>query len=309
MGFPLFVVACVVALVIAATALTLRREHRRVRLAVARHHGGPPSPYELAYLSGGSRRVINTALGLLARTGVIRVSRGGQVSLVAGAGPSSDAIEHAVTEALRLRGGSVPVGELRHAVADGQAIEGLRYRLLGLGLLVPEGALDHARTLLSRLLAFSAVGVVLAVGILVIGIEGRLAGVAPLVGLIAGLGGLLAYAVQRRALRDVLSRAGHDVLASARSTYARGARPVVPDLTFAVGVPVALYGLGELNEPGLEEGLQRQGASGSGSGCATGACGGGSSSGGWGGSSDGGDGSGDGGGSSCGGCGGGGCGG
>ncbi|MEU0480688.1 TIGR04222 domain-containing membrane protein [Streptosporangium sp. NPDC006013] len=315
MGFPLFVIAFAAALAIVSTAFTLGREHRRVRSAVTRHHGGPPTPYELAYLSGGPRRVVNTALGMLAKAGVIRVSRGGQVSLVAGASPSSDPIEHAVTAALAQCGGVAPVGELRHAVAGGQAVNGLHYRLLGLGLLVPENALDHARGLLNRLLVTSIVALVLTVGILVTGARGRLGTAALLVGLIAALFGFSVYARHKRLLRDVLSRAGHDVLASARRIHVRGARPVTPGLAFAVGIPVALYGLGELDEPGLVEELQRQSVSGSGSGCAVGACGGGGGgdfgSGSWGdsggGSSDGG---GCGGGSGCGGgCGGGGCGG
>ncbi|GAA4202613.1 hypothetical protein GCM10022252_59060 [Streptosporangium oxazolinicum] len=326
MEFSLFVIACVVALVILSTALAVRREHRRVRSAMVGHYGGPPNPYELAYLSGGPRRVINTALGLLARAGAIRVSRGGQASLVAGAKPSPDPVEYAVMEALHLRGGSAPVGEVRRAVAEGQSVDSLRYRLLGLGLLVPEGALDHAQALLSRLQIASIVEVVVVAGILLAGATGGLGTFALLVGMFSVIGGFSTYARQRRALRDVLSNAGHQVLAAARRTYVRGARPLAPDLAFAVGIPVALYGLSELNEPGLEEELQRQTANGSGN-CATGACGGGPSSGdgssfggggdfgsgGWGdsgGSGDGGGSSDGGGGSSCGGgCGGGGCGG
>ncbi|MER5647820.1 TIGR04222 domain-containing membrane protein [Streptosporangium sp. NPDC002524] len=323
MVLSLFVIVLVVSLVILSTAVALHREHRRVRSAMIGHYGGPPNPYELAYLSGGPRRVINTALGLLARAGAIRISRGGQASLVAGARPSPDPIEYAVMESLHQRGGSAPVGEVRRAVAEGKSVDGLRYRLLGLGLLVPEGALDHAQALLSRLQIASIIEVVVVAGILLAGATGGLGTFALLLGLFSVVGGFSVYARQKRALRDVLSHAGHEALASARRTYARGARPLTPDLAFAVGIPVALYGLGELNEPGLEEELQRQTANSSSS-CASGACGGGSSSGdassfggggdfgsgGWGGSSDGG-GSGDGGGgSSCGGgCGGGGCGG
>ncbi|MGJ6961097.1 TIGR04222 domain-containing membrane protein [Streptosporangium sp. G11] len=319
MEFSLFVIACVVGLVILSTAFALSREHRRVRSAMIGHYGGPPNPYELAYLSGGPRRVINTALGLLARAGAIRISRGGQASLVAGAQPSPDPIEYAVMETLHLRGGSAPVGEVRRAVAEGQSVDGLRYRLLGLGLLVPEGALDHAQALLSRLQVTSIIEMIFVAGILLAGATGGWGTFALLVGLVSVIGGFSVHTRQKRALRDVLSHAGHQMLASARGTYARGARPLTPDLAFAVGIPVALYGLSELNEPGLEEELQRQNTTGSGN-CATGACGGGSlggggdfGSGGWdgsGGSGDSGGSSDGGGGSSCGGgCGGGGCGG
>ena len=256
MGFPLFVIALVTGLAIACTAITLGREHRRVRSAVIRYHGGPPTPYELAYLAGGPRRVINTALGMLARAGVIRVSPGGQVSLVAGAAPVPDPVERDVTEALAQRGGSAPVGELRHLASGGQAVDGLRYRLLGLGLLVPEGVLDYAEGLLNRLLVASVVETVVMAAILATGAAAGIGALALLVGLLSAFGGFTVHARQKRALRDVLSHAGRDVLASARRTHVRGGRPVAPDLAFAVGVPVALYGLGELKEPGLEEEFQ-----------------------------------------------------
>ncbi|MEU4833221.1 TIGR04222 domain-containing membrane protein [Streptosporangium sp. NPDC023615] len=266
----LFVVAVAIALVVILTASALRREQRRVRSVMAGNSAGPPTPYELAYLSGGPRRVINTALGLLAKAGPIRISRGGLVSLVAGAPPSPDPVEHAVMETLHQRGGSAPVGDLRRAVAEGKAMEGLRYRLLGLGLLVPDSALDHARTLLNRLLIASVAAAVFTVGCLIAG-PGLRGLPTVLIGLLATIGGLSSYSRQRRMLRDTLSRSGRDVLAAAYRSHARGARPATADLAFAVGIPVALYGLGELGEPGLQEELQRPDSSGS-----SGACGGGS---------------------------------
>jgi|GEM_PF-3696398 len=253
MELSLLVIACVVGLVILSTALTVRREHRRVRSALVGHYGGPLSPYELAYLSGGPRRVINTALGLLVRAGAIQVSRGGQVTLVAGAKPSPEPIEYAVMEALHLRGGSAPVGEVQRAVAEGQSVEGLRYRLLGLGLLVPEGALDHAQALLNRLQIALIIEAVVVAGILLAGATGGLGTVALLVGTVSVVGGFSVCSRQKRARRDALSHAGHQVLASAREAHAPGSRPPVPGLALAVAIPVALYGLSELDEPGLEE--------------------------------------------------------
>ncbi|SFK36011.1 TIGR04222 domain-containing protein [Streptosporangium canum] len=320
MEFVLFVTALVLALVVNLTAAALRGEHRRVRSAAAGHHGSQPTPYELAYLSGGPLRVVNTALGVLARGGAIRVSRGGQVSLVLGARPSPEPIEQAVLDALRARGNSCSVGELRRTTADGQAMSGLRYRLVGMGLLVPDGALTGAARLLSRLLLLTLLSVVFVIGaFLAVPARGFYGAAAVLIGFLAVAGGLVTYLRQRRALRGLLSKAGHDVLASARRVHVRGARPTTPDLAFAVAVPVALYGLGELGDPGLEEELKR--SSTQNAGCAGGSCGGGSSgsdasyggggdfgSGGWGGGDSGGGDSG--GGSSCGGGGcGGGCGG
>ncbi|MDP9865063.1 MULTISPECIES: TIGR04222 domain-containing membrane protein [Streptosporangium] len=323
MEFVLFVIAFALAVAVNATAAAVRHEHRRVRSVAANHHGGQFSPYELAYLSGGPLRVVNTALGLLARGGAVRVSRGGQVSLVVGALPSPEPIEQAVLDALRARGNSCPAGELRRTVADGQAMSGLRYRLLGMGLLVPDGSLAGAGRLLNRLLLLTVFAAVFEVGAVLSVSDWGFFGVAAVViGTVAWMSGLVSYLRQKQALRGVLSKAGHDVLGSARKVHVRGARPATPDLAFAVGVPVALYGLGELGDPGLEEELKRGQAQGS-AGCAGGSCGGGSSSsgdasyggggdfgsGGWGsggGDSGGGD---SGGGSSCGGGCGGGCGG
>nr|BFE83590.1 hypothetical protein GCM10020093_061910 [Planobispora longispora] len=169
----------------------------------------------------------------------------------------------------------------------------------------------------------SVLAAIFTIGTLVIGLSSGLTVVAMLVGALATVLGLSAYRRQKRTLRNVLSRAGHDVLDSARRVHVRGARPATADLAFAIGAPVALYGLSELDDPALTEELaHRDQATGS----VGGACGGGSGgsgdgssygdsssygggdigSGGWGGDSGGGS-SDSGGGSSCGG--GGGCGG
>ncbi|GGS66109.1 hypothetical protein GCM10010156_26370 [Planobispora rosea] len=319
MDIVLVVIAVILLVVVTTTATAVSTEYRRVRNAAAGHRGGPLSPYELAYLAGGPLRTINTALGMLARGGGIRVARGGQLSLIAGAPPSPDPIEQAVLDALAARSGTCPAGELRRTVADSAAMNGLRYRLLSMGLLVPDGALAGAQNRLSRLLTVSVLAVLFTVGTLVIGLSSGLAVVAMLGGALSALIGLLSYRRQKRALRDALSKAGHDVLNSARLVHVRGARPVTGDLAFAVGAPVALYGLGELGDPALSAELERRDQATSSVG---GSCGGGSGgsgdglsygsgdfgSGGWGGDSGGGSG-GDsgGGGSSCGG--GGGCGG
>ncbi|MFC7647730.1 TIGR04222 domain-containing membrane protein [Streptosporangium lutulentum] len=166
MQVVLYVVVIALILIVGSARAALRREHRRVRSAVT-HHRGEMTPYELAYLAGGPRRVINTALGMLARAGAIRVSRGGQISLVAGTRGSPDPVEHAILEALRARGGSGPAGELRRTVADGETMSGLRYRLLGMGLIVPDEAFGHAWKLLNRLLILSVLALAVEVGMLV----------------------------------------------------------------------------------------------------------------------------------------------
>ncbi|GIH91532.1 TIGR04222 domain-containing membrane protein [Planobispora siamensis] len=315
MGVVLIVIAAALAVMAVTTAVALGVEHRRVRRAAASHPGGPLTPYELAYLSGGPLRTVNTALGLLARGGGVRVSRGGQIGLVAGAPPSPDPIERSVMDALAERGGSCAAGELRRTVAEGQAMEGLRYNLVGRGLLVPDGALTGARKLLSRLLTVSVLAVVFSIGTAVIGLDSGLTVFAFLIGLVTAVVGLIIHATQKTALRSVLTRSGTEALLYARRSHVRGVRPVSGDLAFAVGFPVALYGLSELDDPGLAQELQQRDTTG---GYVSGSCGGGSGGdssygggdfggGGWGGDSGGSSGGDSGGGSSCGG--GGGCGG
>ncbi|MEV7908095.1 TIGR04222 domain-containing membrane protein, partial [Streptomyces anulatus] len=278
MGVVLFGVGVVLAVAVWVTAVALRAEHRRVSSAGT---GGtaPLGPYELAYLSGGPLRVVNTAIGVLARTGALRVARGGQISLVTGARPPAEAIEHAVLDALGSRGGSCSATELRRTVAEGLVMDGLRYRLLGMGLLVPEDALTEARRLLNRLLALTLISVVFEAGaIFSVASLGYLGMLATLAGSLASLIGLFTYFRMRRTLRGVVSGAGHAALVSARGVHVRGARSMTPDLALAVAFPVALYGLGELGDPVLEEELNRHAQTATaGSSCASGACGGGSS--------------------------------
>ncbi|GAA2861405.1 hypothetical protein GCM10010517_20060 [Streptosporangium fragile] len=271
-----------------ASASAVRGEYARVRAVTSGYYGGPLYRYDLAYLSGGPRRVVNTAIAVLSRVGAVRVSRGGRVSLVAGAAPSPVPMEQALMEALRVRGGSGDLGELRRAMAEGPAMRKLNDRMLKLGLIVPDGALDRLGKPLKRLHVVSILGLVAHVvgfigafvthepgskGITASGIFITAAGV----GLVSGTSGGIAHRDHRRALRDVLSRAGRDALDSARRTYRKGIRPVTPDLAFAVAVPIALYGLDELRDPILREELGRETARAE-DGCATGFCGGGSPS-------------------------------
>lgn len=156
-------------------------------------------------------------------------------------------------------------------------MSGLRYRLMGMGLIVPDEALGHAWKLLNRLLILSVLALVVNVGMLLAGIPTTFPGVVvPLLGIFMALGGLVTYSNEKRALRGILSQAGREALDSARRLHVRGARPMAPDLAFAVGVPVALYGLGELGDPTLEEELKRDSGYTSTTGCAAGSCGGGS---------------------------------
>ncbi|GAA5072630.1 hypothetical protein GCM10023259_072640 [Thermocatellispora tengchongensis] len=303
------------------------REHRRIR-AVAPVHVGGLDHYELAFLAGGPRRVINTAIAVLARGGDIRVSRGARVSPVHGVPPSSEPVEQAVLDVLAAHPGGMELADLRRAVGGSEAMERLRYGLIGRGLLVPDGAFTPVRTYVHRLLAVSGGAIVVAVLMMALVAAGPpVASFASLLGVVlagaTGVGGLVAARNLRRALRNVVSTAGHAELTAARRLHRRGAAPVGPGLAYAVGLPVALYGLNELDDAALQEELLREEARSQAvsTSAVSGACGGGGTFGGgdygtvdsgWGGLGGGdfGGGGGDsGGGSSGGGCGGGGCGG
>ncbi|MBG0815018.1 TIGR04222 domain-containing membrane protein [Planomonospora sp. ID82291] len=278
MEVVLFVIAVILLGAVVTLSTVLSGQQREVREAAAYHQGRPITPYHLAYLAGGPRRTVNTAFAMLARGGGIRVARGGRIGLVAGAPPSPDGIEHAVLSALAARSGTCPVGELRRTVAEGPAMAALRGDLEGMGLLVPGGALDGAGRSLRRLLvvsllaAFLTADAVVLLAVLDLAEPGLGIG-AVLIGFAAALIGLITYGTQRRALRNVLTRAGRDVLDSARRVHIRGAaHPAGGDLAFAVGAPVALYGLSEAGDPALEEELKQ---SDGGAGSVGGACGGG----------------------------------
>ncbi|GAA3125979.1 hypothetical protein GCM10010466_16080 [Planomonospora alba] len=277
MGVALVVIAFVLLGAVIVTAAIASGRQGAVRSAAGRHHGQAITPYHLAYLSGGPRRTVNTALAMLARGGGIRVARGGRIGLVAGAPPSPDGIEQAVLSFLADRSGNCTVGEVRRGVAEGPAMASLRDHLTDMGLLVPDGALAGAHRALRLLLALSLAALLLvpvSFVLLAVGAAGAAGGVAVAVGASAALAGLIAYGVQRASLRNVLTRAGRGVLDSARRVHVRGARPAQADLAFAVGAPVALYGLSEIGDPSVEEELKKD--DGGASAVVGGACGGGS---------------------------------
>ncbi|MEV2267619.1 TIGR04222 domain-containing membrane protein [Nonomuraea africana] len=286
MDLLLLLLALVLIAAVNGASSALRREHGRVRAVAANAGPGELGHYELAYLAGGPRRVVNTAIALMARAGALRVSRGGTLHLVASAF-SADPVERAVLDAVRARPGGVSAGVVRHEVGTGPAMEDLRHHLMTVGLLVPDGSLVPVRSRLNRLTVLAclsgAVGLVTA-ALMVTGAVpvGPLALATLLISAILAISGLVAAARHRRALGNVLSTAGQAELLRAQRLHVRGAsRSHAPQLAFAVGVPVALYGLSELDDPALQQELRSeedQGHTASSGGCAGGSCGGGSGS-------------------------------
>jgi uncharacterized protein (TIGR04222 family) len=252
--FLLFAALGVVFLVNVAEQ-SVERERRRVSERAPTGGGHELSPYELAYLSGGPRRAINTALAVLARAGAVRVSRGSQVTAVHGARPSPVPIEQAVLDTLATRPGGHRAGELRRELETHPALAGLAGGLQARGLIVPEEAFGNAWR--RRKLQKAAVGVAGGFALLVVALAAAgLAAEEPVfLGVlfftaIALFSGLAALARQRRRLRNVLTREGQEVLRSARGHHPRGVSDQ-SSLAMAVGIPVALYGLQDAGDQSL----------------------------------------------------------
>lgn len=233
----------------------VERERRRVTEARPGGAGHDLSPYELAYLSGGPRRAINTALAVLARAGAVRVSRGSLVTPVHGAPPSPVPIEQAVLDTLATRPGGWRASEVRRAVAAHPALTTLAGGLERRGLVVPEHALDKARRRLDQLEI--TVGLVVGYTVLAFILTVFLPGLRGLMFLallillgVAVVTGFAGVFRQRRRLRSVVTRAGREVLTSARGHHPRGVRDQ-SSLAMAVGIPVALYGLADAGDQTL----------------------------------------------------------
>ncbi|MDP4507386.1 TIGR04222 domain-containing membrane protein [Nonomuraea turcica] len=254
MEFVLLMAAIGVALLVNAAVKRVEKERRRVSEAMPSGAGHALSHYELAYLSGGPRRAINTALAVLATAGAVRVSRGSQVTPVYGAPPSLEPIEQAVLATLAARPGGYRASELRQALAAHPALAELAAGLERRGLIVPEQAFARAwrRRDHLQIVMIGAAG--FAVGALVVS---AFIDMSPLtfvillifigIALSTGAAGL---ARQGRGLRNVVTRAGREVLRSARDHHPRGVRDQ-SSLALAVGVPVALYGLADAGDQRL----------------------------------------------------------
>jgi uncharacterized protein (TIGR04222 family) len=247
--FVLIVASIAVVALVGMVEQRIDRERARVSGAPPGKAGHQLGPYELAYLSGGPRRALNTALAVLASAGAIRVSRGSRVTGVHGASPSTVPLEQAVLDALAARPGGYQASELRRELESHPALTELAAELERRGLIVPEPAFEKARRLCDRLrlvVAGAAGYLVLVIVLAVVGVAGKETVYlgAVLFALFAVVTGLIALYRQRRRLRNVVTREGREVLRSARTCHPRGVRDP-RSLSMAVAIPVALYGLTE----------------------------------------------------------------
>ncbi|TDC91557.1 TIGR04222 domain-containing membrane protein [Nonomuraea deserti] len=249
MDYVLIIVSIAVVVLVNAAEQRVERERRRVSGTASAGGGHQLGPYELAYLSGGPRRALNTALAVLASAGAVRVSRGSRVTAVYGASPSPEPLEQAVLDALASRPGGHQAGELRRELETRPALTELAAGLERKGLIVPESAFATARRRcgLLRLAVCGAAGyLVLVVVLAVAGVAGKESVYigAVFFSLFAVATGLIGLYRQKRRLRNVVTGEGRQVLRSAHAYHPRGVHDP-RSLSLAVGIPVALYGLSE----------------------------------------------------------------
>ncbi|GII58595.1 hypothetical protein Pth03_69840 [Planotetraspora thailandica] len=230
-------------LLVVALSMTDGWTRRRSRSAPGARDRSP-SLYELAYLAGGVRRVVVTALAVLARAKAVRLSGDGHVEAGPAAVGEDDAIAAGVVAAVKSRGGRVSVAELPGELADSEAIAALSGRLIRQRLLLPPG---HQPPRWSRrLLTVSIWLAVVAVVILAFARE-------PLGAVIAAVGVVIGEVARRRAVEDEsvpLTDAGHHVLTHAFTRHEEGGLRGMPDAAVAL-----LGGSGALNHE-TRHGLQ-----------------------------------------------------
>ncbi|WP_327106695.1 TIGR04222 domain-containing membrane protein [Nonomuraea glycinis] len=275
----LILVCAVLIAAVIANATSLKSRYARIRQAVdtgARELGA----YEVAYLAGGSLRVVNTVLAVLIRTGLLRVSRGGLLHPVAGVDRPGDDLERAVLAAAGGRPGGTPAAEVRHEVGKSQEMGAVEHRLIATGLILPGAANGMARTRLGLLALLSALCLIVALVSLFCvlflpepaAMARGLLTVAAVALLVTGFVGLRTYGRLRRALRSLVTEAGRDRLRTARTSYRPGA-PVTA--ASDISMPVALYGMGAMGDPATEAELNaRNNSVPATGGCAGGTCGG-----------------------------------
>lgn len=195
--------------------------------------------YETAYLKGGPRRVINTALVALVDKGGVHVSRDGTVTPVIGFSDRSDPVESAVYQQIRRNRQGRSAAQVRHAVAKHRAMADLTGRLREAGLLKAPGEVRRAVRPLRWLRVCTALAVVVA---LVSALPSTLLHALLVAAVAAALGLACLYVLGPR-LRRQLTMPGTG-----------GGQEV--ELVGAAA-PVALHGLERLQDGELSEALRR----------------------------------------------------
>jgi uncharacterized protein (TIGR04222 family) len=165
--------------------------------------------YEAAYLAGGPRRVVNTALVSLVSEGGVRISREGVVTRVKGFQPrQSTPVERAVVRHVTSARGGCTTAQVRHGTAGDHAMRRLTAPLSEEGFLMAPG--DRARSLWRTrwLMVFAALAAITAVaGAFLRGPAGSI-----VIAAAAAVVGAACFFWLRRAMANQLTKAGRAAL-------------------------------------------------------------------------------------------------
>ncbi|GAA2212142.1 hypothetical protein GCM10009850_076040 [Nonomuraea monospora] len=250
----LLLLSGIVALFTAITVHDLRRERRTWDDGVPARDGPPLTAYELACLAGGSGRVAELAVALLAGNGTIRLSLSGHahrtVSPLSGA---RHPVERTVLAFVRGRRGAY-LYEIKRELRRSPAMTELEDLLTRLGMLVPDGpgfVTDlllwlrrlRAATLACALLEVAAMFVQRTYWIAVIGL-------AVLTFTRVGAQCELRWWAGGGTTRPTTAWARRE-LGRARDRHPRGglSGDMAASMAVSMAVSIALYGLSELRDP------------------------------------------------------------
>ncbi|MFG1703053.1 TIGR04222 domain-containing membrane protein [Nonomuraea sp. M3C6] len=238
---------------LALVALTAVRT--QVALFLARSTTGrrtsyPLNLYETAYLAGGPRRVINTALVSLVAQGGVRVSSEGIVTPVQGFRPNNRIpVERAVYRHVTTGAGGRTTAEVRHSAGGDHAMRRLSTPLWRQGFLMAPADRVRSRRRTSRLVVFAALAAIVAV--VSPFLRGPLGAV--VIAAAAAVVGTACFYWLRRHLAIPLTKAGRNALERAEpQALADGSWKSSDDIRL-----VALHGLTKLPDRRLAGTLRR----------------------------------------------------
>lgn len=207
-----------------------------VRVRVRAGHSNSPERFldmdELAYLAGGPRRVVETAIARLLTSGELRTSRRGAVQATSTNLPLNPVDRAVITDSQRYTNRTVNL--MIPAVANDDAVTAIGRRLEEMGLVVrPEVAKSAARKGSIALWVLFVIGNVR-------WFNGRAIG-APVgyLSLMLVLTGVLAILFMRRS-KHVRTSKGNKVLDAARTTSSRAAMP--DEALYAGAAGLVLFG-------------------------------------------------------------------
>ncbi|NUT12089.1 MAG: TIGR04222 domain-containing membrane protein [Nonomuraea sp.] len=249
MDLILLILALALAAAAGATIFAVKREQDAIRGAASGSPRHDLSPYELAYLAGGPRRAAGAAVGLLASSGAVRVSRDGRVHRVDGVRATGDPVEDAVLNEVE-QGPGMWATVVTQRIGRDEVMDRLRERLTRLGLLLPDSSFSQVNRLIVRLRVLALLAVAgAAADLLTVAVEG--AGTLPLValGLMAGTSVSAPSIIvnHRRSFPTTLTASGRATLDQAKLDHPKGS---------GGPLPVALYGLSELHDANVRLALQ-----------------------------------------------------